>query len=984
MAGVFLLISVELLLAQESITQETNPPSLKWYQINTPNFKVLYPKGFEVQAQRMANTLEQIRTPEAASMGVKPKKISIILQNQSSISNAFVTLAPRRSEFYTMPTQNYNFVGNNDWLTMLASHEYRHIAQFQRSITGFNRAVYGIFGQQASAGMAFAAAPQWFWEGDAVATETAFTHSGRGRIPNFDLVFRTNLLEGRTFNYHKQYLRSYKNNIPNHYVLGYHLVSYLRKKTGDPDIWEKIVKRSWSLPFIPFAFSNAIKKETGLYVKDLYNEMAGSLTTQWRREQEGLPFTSFVPVTKRSTEVYTDYLYPQVLVDGSVAVQKSGIGDIEQLVVLRDGAERRKYVQGQMNATGMMSASNERVVWNEYRYDPRWLVRTYSIVKGYDFGSGMATIVSTNSRYASAALSPDGSKVATIESGTDYQTRLVILEYVSGNVLKEITNPNNDFISMPRWSDDGKFIVALKSNKAGKTISRFDVEAGTSVDLLPASDENMGYPVPFRQYIFYNSPYSGIDNIYALDTNSGKRFQVTCSRYASYNPAITRDGTMLYYNEQTRNGMDVVKIPLDPASWRSLEQVKKGTGFYQHLVDQEGRPNLLDSVGVRSFATRRYHRAGGMINPHSWGPYFTNGNLTQAQFGIYSTDILSTTSLHAGYLYDINERTGSWQAGVSYQGFYPIIDFQILKGDRQQTASVIDRNVKFNWKETGTSVGLRVPLVLTRSKYITRIDLGNSLGITQVSSFQNVVSKDNILISTGNQRIVPLNDTLSYLFTGTVGNGQLLSNFFSLSYSRILKQSRRDFNPKFAQAISYENYSTPYGGDFTGKLWVIRGVAYFPGLLKHHSLYFRGGYQNSLSSTDLNAYTFRNRVFKPRAYAYPADNTFYSYSANYSLPVWYPDVALGPVLNIQRVKLNLFYDVGHGEGKSYVYQGGKPVAYFDRNSNYQSTGLEMTFDVNIMRLLQQIELGFRTSYIQANQFNKSGLVFEFLIGAIPF
>src|SRR5258706_1133186 len=383
-AGVFLLISVDLLKAQESVTQQTIPPSLKWYQINTPNFKVLYPSGFEVQAQRMANTLEQIRTPEAASMGVKPRKIPVILQNQSSLSNAFVTLAPRRSEFYTMPSQNYNFVGNNDWLTLLASHEYRHVVQFQRSLTGFNRFFYGVFGQQALAGLAFVAAPQWFWEGDAVATETAFTHSGRGRIPNFDLVFRMNLLEGRTFNYHKQYLRSYKNNIPNHYVLGYHMVSYLRKKTGDPRIWEKIVGRSWSFPIIPFTFSNAIKKETGLYVTDLYKEMAAYLTSRWKQELEGLPFTSFMPVHTRSTTAYTDYLYPQVLPDGSVVVQKSGIGDIEQLVVLKGGKEERKYVQGQMNPTGMMSTARDRGVWNEYRYDPRWLVRTDSIIKGYD------------------------------------------------------------------------------------------------------------------------------------------------------------------------------------------------------------------------------------------------------------------------------------------------------------------------------------------------------------------------------------------------------------------------------------------------------------------------------------------------------------------------------------------------------------------------------------------------------------------------
>src|ERR1043166_7534363 len=128
--------------AQEIPIQNTNPTLLRWYQVTTPHFNLLFPRGFEEQAMRMANTLEYIREPEAVSMGVKPRPISIILQNQSSISNAFVTLAPRRSEFYTMPPQNYNSVGTNDWLNLLASHEYRHVVQYQRSIVGFNKALY--------------------------------------------------------------------------------------------------------------------------------------------------------------------------------------------------------------------------------------------------------------------------------------------------------------------------------------------------------------------------------------------------------------------------------------------------------------------------------------------------------------------------------------------------------------------------------------------------------------------------------------------------------------------------------------------------------------------------------------------------------------------------------------------------------------------------------------------------------------------------
>ena len=163
--------------AQESPTLETNAPGVRWYQVNTPHFRILFPEGFDTQAQRVANTLETVRGPESRTMGTEPRKISVILQNKTSFSNGFVTMAPRRSEFFTMPSQNYNFVGTNDWLDGLAVHEFRHIAQFQRSITGFNKLLYVALGQQATAGMAFAAAPQWFWEGDAVATETCLLYT---------------------------------------------------------------------------------------------------------------------------------------------------------------------------------------------------------------------------------------------------------------------------------------------------------------------------------------------------------------------------------------------------------------------------------------------------------------------------------------------------------------------------------------------------------------------------------------------------------------------------------------------------------------------------------------------------------------------------------------------------------------------------------------------------------------------------------------
>ncbi len=969
------------LVAQESVTQLTNPPGLRWQQVNTLNFRILYPKGFEMQAQRMANTLEHIREPEAATMGgTPPKKISILLQNQSATSNGFVTLAPRRSEFFTMPTQNNNLTGNNDWLDLLATHEYRHIVQFQHSITGFNKFVYYVFGQQALAGLAYVSAPSWFWEGDAVATETAFTHSGRGRIPYFDLVFRTNLLEGRVFNYHKQYLRSYKNNIPNHYVLGYHMVSYLRKKMDNPDVWENISGRAWRMPIVPFTFSNAIKKESGLYVKDLYKEMAMDLQKKWKEELEGLSFTPNERINQRSTSAYTDYFNPQVLEDGRIVALKSGIGDIEQLAIFSGDGQKKSFVQGPVNPSGIFSAAGNKIVWNEYRYDPRWRVKTYSMIIGYDVATKNKKIISTHTRYASAALSPEGNKVATIETGTDYQNKLVVLDYSTGKKLKEFPIPPTDFISVPRWTEDGGAVIGLKTNKTGKTLIRVDIASGNFTDLFFFGEENIGAPISFEKYVFYNSPISGIDNIYALDTESMERFQITSSKYGSYNPAISKDGKTIYYNEQSKDGMDIVKITFDPSIWKPIAEVTRtGKGFYQHLVEQEGRPTLLDSIPSKVYPVSKHKRIKGLINPHSWGPY-TNTSLSYLDIGITSQDLLSTTTIDLGYRYDATEKTGFWRAKASYQGFYPILDFEFTQGDRSvdegnltyQEVNGIDttlvtKNLTFKWEEQKFETGLRVPLLLTKSKYQTEINVGNFVGVTNVSDFKNSID--------GGGRIIPTNYP-QYIFRDYADNGTLLSNHFSFSATNLLKTSRRDIYSKWGQYLAVESFSTPYGGDFSGNQFSIFTRMFFPGFAKHHSINGYWSYQsteiaqaNSTTGEGLNNYLFRNQIPSPRGQTVSRFQDYYSMSANYTFPIWYPDIAIGPLLNIQRVRGNAFIDYAYGQSKS-----------FDRSQAYTSVGGELKFDVNIFRFLPQLDLGIRYSYAVETGVGNV----EFVLGNIGF
>jgi hypothetical protein len=252
------------------------------------------------------------------------------------------------------------------------------------------------------------------------------------------------------------------------------------------------------------------------------------------------------------------------------------------------------------------------------------------------------------------------------------------------------------------------------------------------------------------------------------------------------------------------------------------------------------------------------------------------------------------------------------------------------------------RDVIFKWREKNVQAGLRVPLITTSSKYHGNVTIANSVGLTQVSDFENNID--------GGGRLVPRGDDRAYFFRDYVDDGNLLYNSFSFSAYRVLKVSRRDINSRWGQQIEIHSFETPFGGDFNGRLASVYGVLFFPGLAKHHSLWTYGAWQHTKFEQVIQNYVFRNQVPTPRGHTVSRFQNFYSASANYALPIWYPDIAAGPLLNIQRLRANLFFDYALGQS---------PL--FEVSQEYTSVGIEAKLDINIMRFLPQFDIGVRFS-----------------------
>ena len=141
---------------------------------------------------------------------------------------------------------------------------------------------------------------------------------------------------------------------------------------------------------------------------------------------------------------------------------------------------------------------------------------------------------------------------------------------------------------------------------------------------------------------------------------------------------------------------------------------------------------------------------------------------------------------------------------------------------------------------------------------------------------------------------------------------------------------------------------TPFAGDFAGTLLSGRLRLLFPGMAAHHSLRVAGGYEwQDPGAADALPYRFASEQTFVRGYGYRFHRRFLRGTADYGLPLFYPDWNLGALAFFQRVKVSFFYDYGRGEG------GFRPPR------TYQTAGAELTADFNLFSLPVPLDMGLR-------------------------
>ena len=932
--GLLSLLLAGPVLAQSLPVLSQNPPALRWQEVRTPHFRVLYAGGLDSAAQRTAGRLEQLHGPGVATLGVHPRPISVVLQSQTTVSNGFVTFLPRHAEFFITPEQGLG-LGTVDWLDGLVVHEFRHVGQFEKARQGVGRVLGPLLGDGAL-GVAAVGVPQWFFEGDAVGTETALTRSGRGRIPSFSVGLRANLRSGRRYSYQKAVNGSLRDNVPDWYVLGYFMTSYLKAHHG-PDVWSRVLDRYYRFPFYPFSFSNGIRRTTGLTVEQLYDRSMAETDSTWRAQQAAQPAATPVRElrVKESEKIFTQYQYPQYVTDSTVLALKSGLGHIAQLVLLsRKGRERTVFVPGQLNIPGMLSVNGGKVVWPEYQQNARWGQQVASELKVLDLRTGQLTRLGKGQRYSAAALSPDGRRLVAARTDATYHHALIILDAQTGAEIQTLPNPANDFYQQPRWHPDGHRVVAVALRPAGKTLVLLDPAGpGPARDLLPVANVNLANPQPWRDFVLYNSAQSGTDNLYAVSIRTSQSYRITSRPLGAYHAAIAPGGRTLAFHDYRATGARVVELPLDTLAWTVVPLVQNDPPgpYAATLAAQEpaGRavPRLLlrpDSATAR-YGVRRYVPLAHAFNLFGYGVVQSPAG-TAVAVGLRSQDVLSTTQLFAGLGYDQTERTFSGTAAVSYQGRYPVFDADFTYGGRDAAVVYQGRLLRDQWQYARFTAGVRLPLNLTRSKYFQGLNVGAYLLHEQVFGYH---FPGPILTEARPNR--PLNALQT-----------------SFSYASQLKRSARDVAPRAGFAVLGTGRITPFGSGLEARQWGAQASLYLPGVRAHDAIRLRAGYQwqNQLQ------YQFAPTISIARGEGYTSFDRLGVLSFDYNLPLAFTHWELGRVLYVQRLRATVFGDLARGNDFR-----GAAASY-----TYRNVGVDVLALFNVLRLRTPLEGGMRVTY----------------------
>jgi hypothetical protein len=441
--------------------------------------------------------------------------------------------------------------------------------------------------------------------------------------------------------------------------------------------------------------------------------------------------------------------------------------------------------------------------------------------------------------------------------------------------------------------------------------------------------------------IFFSGTFSGIDNIYCYDLEDQQSYQVTSAPFGAFHPQLSSDGRTLFYSDYGASGYGVASLELEEGLWTPLEEARdhseqidyQQTEAEQQILDQ---PEAGDTLEIES---RPYRKLLHLFNVHSWLPlYFDYLNpeleLDPEQLpvspgiSLISQNRLSTAVSQVGYEYRDGEHF--FRSGIQLKGRYPVLNLYFDYGGTPGILSLAPGD---------SAVSLPTDVGITAQTYIPiRFNTGKYLSLIQPRIDYNY------------QRDIQFDpDQGSY----RTGAHYLHYTLYATAY---LRQGMKDILPRLGATLNTGYYHAPFGNTVFGAVASGGITVYLPGPLKHQTIRL-SAYHQKQYPLDMSRPAFVNLIAPPRGIRGVFGEVLTRYSADLVSPILYPDLELGSLLYLKRIRGAVWTDFMTGSNV-LVFEPDPRLA--DRE--YQTVGMDLVGDMHLLRIPFPLSLGGRVIY----------------------
>lgn len=864
-------------------------PRTRWMQLNTDTARIIYQPPTAAQAQRVAALVHRMAAESPVKLGGQLQKINIVLHANTTLANGYVALGPFRSEYYMLPGSDLFAQGTIPYPEQLALHEYRHVQQYNNMNRGLARAFGLVLGQQGRALANAIAIPNWLFEGDAVYAETAFTPQGRGRLPYFTSGPVSIWEANRRYSLMKWMNGSLRDYVPNHYQFGYLLTNYGYQRYG-ADFWKNVIADASAFRGLPTPLRSAVRRHAGTSFRRLAQDAFEHYQQQWPAEQK--------PEVR---SLVRHQLFGQAIGTDSLLYLESSYRQLPHFVLEKGNGKRKKWLRN-LSSEDWIGYRNGTIAYTAYATHPRWSLTDYSNIVLLDLASGKQRTLTRGRRYFTPDISPSGGKVAAIFADPSARTRIHILDAATGRLLQELTIGEGTAFFHPRFITENKLVAVHRRRNGSVAMHLWNLDNHTNERLFYAGFNTLGYPMADKDLLYFSCSASGSDDVYTYHLGSGEIRRLTGTNTANYFGSAKGDS--LLYTSFTANGLQLrtARVQGMPVPPTELAASKVRFAVAGDSI------NLLQT-GERYFDTALYRKSTGLVQVHSWRPFYEDPEFT---FTAYSNNILNTLDARAFYRYNQNERSHGLGGNIAYSGWFPI-----LTGGMEYTFNRNIRTPRSNgqFRQLELRGGYYVPLNLTQGRTFKLLRWGQNLVFNQ----------------------------LTPVVSGQRGGHRRVYMQHQIGFSQYLPMARQHIVPRLGYVLAPSYRHQMWGA---GYQMLLNAQVFLPSI-RNHGLVLSGSVQH----TDTGLVLFSNRFANARGYADHHLPRMWRASANYHFPIAYPDRGLAGLVYLLRLRANVFYD------HSAVRWPGRINRRWLR-----STGTELFLDLKLLNQLPAA-LGIRYSYL---------------------